>query len=445
MEDNRTSKLKQCREVLLNSLMKDSNQNYQLVSTLDSIRPDPLTIPRNSYYERWRLADKLFDGKFSSGHSTPCTPLTPALSIDKKLIFFQTPFPKAELTLSRMNSFELQIFKSKENLDYDLPTFKIDDSMYSPPLSHRNSILEDDLEVCRYEHDFIQLNILGSGNFGAVYKCLNKIDGLYYAVKQIKTNPRNKASRNEALQEAYALAQSSMCEDNTYIIRYYSVWIEKDYLYICMELCDCSLTRYVERNPPVTESLIRKIMRDICKGLKKLHAHNIIHMDIKSENILYSFSGKFKLADLGLARVTTNLTGEIPEGDARYLAPEVLANVSENPESIPDLSKADIFSLGATIYELMRGKTLPINGPEWHSIRNGDLDFKGDFSEELQFCVKKMMSKDLYERPSAAELLETILISEKEKEIRRLKDVIKGLEKQIEESNSRTAKRKCSV
>ena len=95
-------------------------------------------------------------------------------------------------------------------------------------------------------------------------------------------------------------------------------------------------------------------------------------MDIKTDNILYSFSKKFKLGDLGLARITTNLTGELPEGDARYLAREVLAQVSSG--DIPDLTKADIFSLGATVYEILRGRILPGNGPEWHEIRDGVVE-----------------------------------------------------------------------
>ena len=67
-------------------------------------------------------------------------------------------------------------------------------------------------------------------------------------------------------------------------------------------------------------------MRDICKGLKKLHKNKIVHLDIKSENILYSFSGKFKLGDLGLACMLNNISNgeEINEGDSRYLAPELL-------------------------------------------------------------------------------------------------------------------------
>lgn len=222
-EENRSSELKKCREVLLRSIYRDPVDQSPSFSTLDPYRPEPLTIPRDSYYERWRLADKLFDGKYSSGHSTPCTPLTPAINLEKRFKLAQCPVIKTEISLSRMNSFDSQLFKSKENYEFDIPMFKLEDPMFSPPLSHRNSIFEDEIEVNRYDHDFLQLAVLGSGNFGAVYKCLNKIDGLYYAVKQVKTNTRSKASRNEGLQEAYALAASSMSEDNIYVIRYHSV------------------------------------------------------------------------------------------------------------------------------------------------------------------------------------------------------------------------------
>jgi serine/threonine protein kinase len=107
-----------------------------------------------------------------------------------------------------------------------------------------------------------------------------------------------------------------------------------------MELCDCSLSKYIEREGCHDEAFIKKLMRDICKGLKKLHANRIVHLDIKSENILYSFSGKFKMGDLGLACMLNNLAEEeIPEGDSRYLAPELLDIIADDASSIPDLTK----------------------------------------------------------------------------------------------------------
>jgi Serine/threonine protein kinase len=69
---------------------------------------------------------------------------------------------------------------------------------------------------------------------------------------------------------------------------------------------------------------------------------------------LYSKTHKYKIADLGLSRIAHRSNGEdINEGDCRYLAPEVLNDFPEN--QLPDLTKADIFSFGATIYELMTG------------------------------------------------------------------------------------------
>lgn len=198
-------------------------------------------------------------------------------------------------------------------------------------------------------------------------------------------------------------------------------------------MCECSLSEYIAKNS-ITEALIKKIMRDICKGLKKLHANSIVHMDIKADNIFYSFSHKFKLGDLGLARITTNLTGEIPEGDARYLAREVLQHTEEDSDNIPDLSKSDIFSLGATIYEIMRRKTLPMNGSEWHDIRNGDLNFRDDsFTEELKDTIRNMMNQESSLRPTAVELLNTFLCSEKVKEIKRLENCMGVLKRQIAE------------
>jgi serine/threonine protein kinase len=104
-------------------------------------------------------------------------------------------------------------------------------------------------------------------------------------------------------------------------------------------------------------------MRDVCLGLHDLHTRGIVHLDIKPENILESFSGKFKIGDLGMARLQTKIAEEhdIPEGDCRYLARELLNDDPNIP--IPDLTKADIFALGMSIYEIMEARELDKNGP----------------------------------------------------------------------------------
>ena len=194
-----------------------------------------------------------------------------------------------------------------------------------------------------------------------------------------------------------------------------------------MELCECSLKKYIEKNE-VNEELVHRLMRNVLKGLKKIHDNSIVHMDIKPENILFSAYGKFKLADLGLGRVTTNLLNEIPEGDCRYLASEVLDDVSER--CVPDLTKADIFSLGATVFEIMRRRSLPKNGQEWHDIRNGEVEVPRGYSYKTRKAIEAMMCRDPSKRPSAAQLLEEVFISDKKKEILKWKNYASWLEKE---------------
>lgn len=134
-----------------------------------------------------------------------------------------------------------------------------------------------------------------------------------------------------------------------------------------MELCKESLRSYslkrrTSEGYDMNEDEVKKIMRDVCLGLSELHNQGIVHLDIKPENILLSQNGKFKIGDLGMARLHTKIVEDhdIPEGDCRYLAKELL---NEDPNiPIPDLTKADVFALGMIIYELVQGVDLSKNG-----------------------------------------------------------------------------------
>jgi wee1-like protein kinase len=141
-----------------------------------------------------------------------------------------------------------------------------------------------------------------------------------------------------------------------------------------MEHCQSNLKALRQQHTRFSESMIRHIMRDICMGLRHLHNQKIVHLDIKpgncffevirltnsSENILYSKTKKYKIADLGLSRIAQRSNHEdINEGDCRYLAPELLKDYPD--QELPDLTKADIFSFGASIYELMIGMNIMNN------------------------------------------------------------------------------------
>jgi wee1-like protein kinase len=405
----------------------DSKQNLNM----DELRSELIETPRkrpmlqvqpSTYIKRWYSRDKVFDGRFSSsGASTPISPHTPSIppSTTRQLTSTTLKKPKA-----------LSKFKHRSIAVRELD-FNLEDPMFidSPALTAQRSLMRTDsilseeaVVKSRYDQDFEELQEIGRGSSGTVYKCKHRYDGLQYAVKQIKTSVSCPLALHEGLREAIALAAASMAEDNFNITRYFTAWIEQEYLYISMELCECSLPAYISRES-ASEDILRRVMRDVCKGLSKLHRKNIVHLDIKTENILYSFSHRFKLSDLGLAQLTTNLNldRDFVEGDSRYLAPEMLNIMDDQAETIPDLTKADMFSLGATFYEIMRGNELPKNGTEWHQIRSEDLCIEGQYSDEFKEVVRSLLSRDPTARPSADHLLDTFLLSQTKQELRRLR------------------------
>jgi len=120
-----------------------------------------------------------------------------------------------------------------------------------------------------------------------------------------------------------------------------------------MEHCQNNLRKLRSELTKFSESRIRQIMRDVCTGLKFLHNQDLVHLGLKPENILYSMTRKYKIADLGISKIKIAHSGELTEGDFRYTAPELLTSVVDN--EISDFTKADIYSFGVIIYELMTG------------------------------------------------------------------------------------------
>lgn len=124
-------------------------------------------------------------------------------------------------------------------------------------------------------------------------------------------------------------------------------------------------------------------------GLASIHKHGILHLDVKPENMLFK-GNTLKIADFGLSRAAQIRNGDVEEGDSRYLAKEVL-----NLDSKVDLTKADIFSLGMTAYEMLTLELLPNNGEQWLHMREtgikveSRMDLTG-YSDGLLRAVEKM-------------------------------------------------------
>ncbi|MBR3200925.1 MAG: protein kinase [Mogibacterium sp.] len=124
---------------------------------------------------------------------------------------------------------------------------------------------------------------------------------------------------------------------------------------IRMELLTPLLDRMVERR--LDEGEVVKLGIDMCKALETCHKKNIIHRDIKPQNIFISDNGDFKLGDFGIARTMEKTTGGMSKkGTYKYMAPEVFRGEHYD-------STVDIYSLGIVLYSLLNGNRGPFLPP----------------------------------------------------------------------------------
>jgi len=195
---------------------------------------------------------------------------------------------------------------------------------------------------------FVLLKELGKGEMGATYKAYEKSLGRYVAIKVMHPELGRDPARVEGfMSEGRALASL----DNPNIVRVFSLGQEKGQLYIAMELISGGgMEEQFSENKPLDEVRTLEIMTGVARALRAAGDIGLIHGDVKPENIMLSEKGRPKLVDFGIARFGG---GKIAEGDALgtpyYVAPEQVERGSVD-------HRADIYSLGATMYHALAGE-----------------------------------------------------------------------------------------
>ncbi|KAF9111321.1 Intracellular distribution of mitochondria [Mortierella sp. AM989] len=186
------------------------------------------------------------------------------------------------------------------------------------------------------------------------------------------------------------------------------------------------LDRILEEQKPyggLGEELIWRCLKDISAGLQAIHNSDLVHLDLKPENIFVSSTGSLKIGDFGHSGILPFQETDGVEGDRRYMAPELLNGQCGK--------FSDIFSLGISVYEMQSNRCgeIPGEGQEWHQLRNGLFEFirgemnpadlskadcEGDLVQGSHLCrstesdlldlIKEMMRAAHEERPQAAEI-----------------------------------------
>ncbi|XP_061078131.1 wee1-like protein kinase 1-A [Conger conger] len=284
------------------------------------------------------------------------------------------------------------------------------------PPSKRITIMESNM-MSRYATEFHELEKIGSGEFGSVFKCVKRLDGYVYAVKRSKKPLAGSVDEQNALREVYAHA---VLGQHPHVVRYFSAWAEDDHMLIQNEYCNggtlsdvivekCRSMRFL------SELELRDLLLQVARGLRYIHSMSLVHMDIKPSNIFISrksaacldeceedevlaTSVVYKIGDLG--HVTRVSDPQVEEGDSRFLANEVLQ------EDYRDLTKADIFALALTVISASGAEALPSNGDRWHDIRQGSLPpIPQVLSPEFLSLLMLMIHPDSERRPSASSLI----------------------------------------
>ena len=250
------------------------------------------------------------------------------------------------------------------------------------------------------------LEIIGTGGMAVVYKArchrLNRL----VAIKILKDEfARDEEFRRRFRAEGEAVAMLS----HPNIVQVYDVSSSETADYIVMELIDgISLKQYMEKRGSLNWKETLHFAMQIATGLEHAHSRSIVHRDIKPHNVMVLKNGSVKVMDFGIARVMTKSNTLTKEalGSVHYISPE------QAKGSFTD-NRADIYSLGVVMYEMMTGRP-PYDGESAVAVAiqhiNGGAVLPSvlnpNIPKALEQIIRKAMALELKDRySSASELL----------------------------------------
>ena len=249
------------------------------------------------------------------------------------------------------------------------------------------------------------LEKIGTGGMSDVYKAKDHKLNRLVAVKVLK----QEFSENENFVSKFRVeAQSTAGLMHPNIVNVYDVGDEDGVNYIVMELVDgITLKKYIEKKSRLSVKEAVSIAIQVAMGLEAAHNNNIIHRDIKPQNIMISKEGKVKVTDFGIAKAATSntITSNVM-GSVHYTSPEQARGGYSD-------AKSDIYSLGITLFEMLTGR-VPFNGDTTVAIAikhiQEDLPSPAEYSDDIPISVEKIVLKCCQKSPdrryqNAAELI----------------------------------------
>ena len=204
--------------------------------------------------------------------------------------------------------------------------------------------------------DYEELEQLGSGAYGTVYRWRHRRTGAEYAAKRSLTDDEDGIPAS-ALREA-SLMRSAL-HDHPCILRLVEVAAVRPHLVLLLELCEGNLRQSIKRG--LERAPVLRFFSDLCDGVDFMHSHGFIHRDLKPQNLLLR-RGRLKVGDLGMGRF------HVPD-EERSLTLDVVTPWYRDPNLLWGATRysfeLDVWSVGCILAEMISGNAIfAANEPE---------------------------------------------------------------------------------
>ena len=229
---------------------------------------------------------------------------------------------------------------------------------------------------------------IGAGGMSDVYKALDHALGREVALKVLKQEFNEDSSFIAKFRQE---AQAAAGLEHANIVNIYDVGNENGMYYIVMEYVEgITLKTYIAKKGRLAFNEVISIAIQVGRGIEAAHKKNIIHRDIKPQNIMISREGKVKVTDFGIARaVTSNTVSADIMGSVHYSSPEQARNGYVSFQS-------DIYSLGIVMYEMVTGR-VPFDGDTTVNIAlqhlQSEMTPPSVYADNIPISLEKIIKK----------------------------------------------------
>ena len=267
-----------------------------------------------------------------------------------------------------------------------------------------NQNLHKDIYQSFLPSDYEKINKIGTGQFSTVYKVRHKKSGDIFAMKVIEKRPENqqKEQQKQVKREIENLKKCYHWENNYNTVKLFNFFENNEQYILVFNYCDTTLEKYVDENYPnkiMPLAHIKKLFLELNNGFKNLYLENVIHRDIKINNILieYRFGDKSdfipRLADFGISRENSTDVNPMTASISWFLlsAPEIL--VDGNDYSFA----SDLWSIGVLLYKLAFGDyPYKAQGPVklYAEIMSGKNKLKKIGDKDFDDLISRLLQKD---------------------------------------------------